>query len=400
MFKKVTWLIVVRLCLVTLFLGLGGFVFKIDKILFYFLIAFIYFLSLIYLFWLVSGRHLFSLLVSQIISDSILITVIVMYTGSLDSIFVGLYILNILIAAIVAGPMWGMVVTGIVSFLYVLQALGIYYTDLFPISCSYKEWPILFYTLHVHIVTFVLVGILSSFLSRKMNQMEEKIKEKERFSVMGRFAAQIAHEIRNPLAAISGSVELLKESLNDGLSYEQNKLMQSVVEEAGRVSRVFEEFLDYSKIDNMHFEDVCMNKLLDEVVLSLTNRLVKNGIEVVKTYGEKDIIAECDYERMRHVVYNIINNAVDAMENSGGVLELGVSSDAAEVAIYIKDNGGGLNKEARNSLFKPFKTTKKNGIGLGLVISDKIVRKHKGSIDFQDVDGGALVAIKIPKHRW
>ena len=401
MIKKITWLIVIRIVLVTSFLSIGAFIFKIDKVFFYFIIATVYFLSILYLFWLSQRRALALLGVIQLIIDCILISAIVLYTGSIDSIFTTLYLLTILSASIVVSPLMGMIITGVASFLYLGQ-LGLAFCKLVPfieIRPWSKDILLSIYTAHVHITTILLVGILSSILARKIYQMEERVKEKERLSLMGELAAQIAHEIRNPLTTISGSIELLEEELKSKIDPKDINLMKAIVTESERVSAVFEQFLDFSKLDKMSFSKIVLQDILDEIDLLLRNSSALENITVQRYLDDENIAFEGDRNRIKQVFWNIIRNALEAMPY-GGMLTIRGYVQEQNVCIEFVDSGLGIDKKQQKTIFTPFESSKNGGMGLGLVIAHKIVDKHGGGITVtSEKNKGSTFVIMIPRKR-
>jgi len=399
MTKKITLLIVVRLLLVTLFLSIGAFVFKIDRSFFYLIIAAVYFLTILYLVWLAKRRYLKALVITQIVFDCILETVVVFNTGSISSVFIILYCVTILSASIIVSPVIGMVTTGIASFLYVGQ-LWCAFFDLIPnvsISIINVDFSVMLYTAHVNIITFLLIGILAAFLARKLSQMEKTVQEKERTSLMGELAAQIAHEIRNPLTTISGSIELLEEELGDTIDAKNKNLMKAIVTESERVSGVFEQFLDFSKIDELDMSKIELQELLNEIFFLLENTGSLKTIEVIDKFSMNHFLLECDLNRIKQVFWNILRNALEAMPN-GGTLTVETCEVGEGISIAFQDTGTGINAKMQKELFTPFRSSKKGGSGLGLVIAHKIIEKHFGRITVSSEAGtGTTFTVILPK---
>ncbi len=399
MIKKITWLIVIRLVILSLFFSIGTFVVKVDKSFFYFLIAFIYLLSLIYLIWLLNRRFLQTLLIVQIIADVIFETAIIYYTGGVDSLFIILYLVSVLNASVIVSPIVGMITTGFVSVMYLVQVGCAYFVPSLTMYAN-KDQALLLYTVHVHLVTFVLIGLLASLLSRKVNQMEEKVKENERLSIMGEFSAHIAHEIRNPLTTISGSVELLKEELPASIGSDNIELMNSIVKESERVSRIFEDFLDISRAEKMNRVKINLNELIDEVLHHFRNKGSLKNISISKSYTARNLVFTGDFDQMKQVFANLIQNAIEAMDEVGS-LSIKTVQNTFNVRAFITDTGDGIRKEALKDIFMPFHTTKKSGTGLGLAISNRIVKNHGGIIKLEnEQSSGARVTVSLPKNLY
>jgi two-component system, NtrC family, sensor histidine kinase HydH len=397
--KKITWLIVIRIFLVTLFLSIGAVILKVDRGFFYILIAAVYLLSIMYLVWLLQKHYLKLLGIIQIFFDCLFITVTVYMTGSIESIFTTLYILTILSASIVVSPLAGMVTAALSSFLYLAQLL-VGFHKIIPWT-SYQGWEqtnvsLLIYTANVHIVTFILVGILSASLARRISQMEERMKEKEKVSLMGELAAQIAHEIRNPLTSISGSVELLQEELKHKLDDKNTVLMNAIVQESHRVSGIFEQFLDFSKLDRLVYTRNSLKSLLDELFLLVDTTCQSNNIIIEKNYQQRELFFESDRDRIKQVFLNLIMNAFEAMP-SGGRLIIDAYCKEDKLCIAFIDSGNGIDKKVLPDLFVPFRSTKKKGYGLGLAIASKIVEKHGGTISvITEKNKGSNFIVTLP----
>ena len=400
MVKKITWLLVFRLALTTLFLSIGIVIFKSDRTFFYFAIASVYFLSLVYLIILLRKKMLHFLAAIQLFIDCFFVSVIVLYTGSVESVFTILYILVILAASVAVSPLAGMIATGLTCCFYLGQ-LVIAFNGFLPnlgIPVYDSDFFLVIYTAHVHIVTFLLAGILSSFLAKTIFKMEERVKERERTSMMGELAAEIAHEIRNPLAMISGSVEILSEELSDSLKEDNKKLMNVIVSEAERVSDIFEQFLDFSKFETMEFSANSIKTILEEIVFLIQHNSSLKDVKIQTDFCEDTCNAECSRNRIKQVFWNIIKNGLDAMDE-GGVLKVKCYKNARFVMVEVTDEGVGMSPEFIKSLFRPFKTTKSSGIGLGLVAANRIIQKHGGSIEVISKPGvGTKFTVTIPRQ--
>lgn len=400
--KRLTWLIVIRVILVTLFLSIGTLIFKSDKNFFYAIIASVYLFSIVYLIWFSIGRFLKALIAAQLFLDCFFISLIVLFTGSTESVFTGLYLLVILAASMTVSPVAGMVTTGLASVLYSLQ-LYVAYTDIFPWFARpvYEANGVLtLYSAHVHIVTFILVGILSSFLARTIFKMEATLKERERVAMMGEAAAQIAHEIRNPLAAVSGSVELLKESLLSTLTDKNRQLMDAVISETERVSNIFDEFLDLSRIDNLQKEVVSIKKILSEVIFLIENNKSFKGLKLKTDICSDDLVVSCDRNRMKQVFWNLIKNAIEEMRGEGHMV-ISAEKKGNTAELRFQDEGRGVKAEDVKHLFKPYRSSKSKGLGLGLMISKKIIEKHGGEIrlEMTSTHQGACFVIELPLNQ-
>ena len=244
-------------------------------------------------------------------------------------------------------------------------------------------------------------GIILTFQDiTKIIEMEEHIRRQERLVTVGRLAAGIAHEIRNPLAALSGSIQVLQGELK--LKDDNKRLMDIVVNETERLNTIITEFLEYARPPSAQVDHVDFNALLDETLALLKHS--KNFQDNISIRQDIDahLILQGDPQRLRQVLWNLLINACQAMPG-GGVLSitagpyLRAKKDASWCQIMISDTGLGINKGDLRKIFEPFFTTKAGGTGLGLAIAYRIIDDHGGSINVESEPGkGAQFKITLP----
>jgi two-component system sensor histidine kinase PilS (NtrC family) len=215
----------------------------------------------------------------------------------------------------------------------------------------------------------------------KLVHLEERLKQNEKLAAVGQLAAGIAHEIRNPLASMSGSIEMLRESLPDSGPFSENrKLMDIAIREIDRLNRLITEFLDFVKPDTFKKTKVDLPWLMGEVVLTM--RRQKEGvkkIEIREAY-EVGCTAHGNEAKLRQVILNLVVNAFQAMTKDG-VVEVGCGKSGSDrVKFWVVDEGQGMNDEVLAHLYEPFFTTKEKGTGLGLATAYKIIEAHQGEI--------------------
>ena len=234
----------------------------------------------------------------------------------------------------------------------------------------------------------------------QMREIEEEMKRVEGLALIGELAAGIAHEIRNPMASISGSIQMLKESLE--MDDVKTKLMDIMLREINRLNTLVSDFLLFARPKQSSVESVDLNQLiLDSLELFQNSAKWTDKIRVeTQFHGSMNI--ESDPEQIKQVLWNIFLNAVEAMRN-GGVLS--VRTDFVEVAepyagdrkmarITFRDTGEGFSSKALQFLFTPFFTTKEGGSGLGLAIVKRIVEGLKGRVSGKNhPDGGAEITV-------
>jgi two-component system sensor histidine kinase PilS (NtrC family) len=203
-----------------------------------------------------------------------------------------------------------------------------------------------------------------------IKEIEKKLQEKEHLALIGGMAAGIAHEIRNPLASISGSVQFLRQELS--LDNEIKNLMDIIVSESARLSAFIEEFLNFSKQMPMEIAEFDLAPLLDEVVGIISLNL--RDVRFLKKYNREHWVV-ADIKKIRQLVWNLLNNAVKAL-NEKGEIEINLFRVAGTVHLSIKDFGVGMDSSEMQKIFIPFYSKFAFGIGLGMTIVKQIVDDH------------------------
>jgi two-component system sensor histidine kinase PilS (NtrC family) len=228
----------------------------------------------------------------------------------------------------------------------------------------------------------------------EMKRMSEEIKRKEKLAAVGELSGKIAHEIKNPLASLKGSMEMLRES---NLEEEQKeRLMRIAVKEMDRLNGILNDFLSYSKPRSLEFERFDLHEALSETLEMLNNR---GAVGVTFHTGFQDPLpVNADEQRLQQVFWNLGINAIDAMPE-GGELQVNTSVANGGVEIRFKDTGSGISKDVLSNIFFPFFTTKRNGTGLGLSIAYRVVEDHGGSIAVESRPGeGTEFTITLPRN--
>ena len=230
----------------------------------------------------------------------------------------------------------------------------------------------------------------------------EARKERDRLAALGEMAAGLAHEIRNPLGAIKGAVQVM-ESLEDRAGPQAAEFLDVIVEEVDRLNRVVSQFLTYSRPFKGEYGPVDVATVIAGTV-RLLPELVRERV-VVHLAGALPRIRG-DADALRQVLHNLVLNALDAtagmtdpaprIEIAAFVRNRGLLRGDA-VALEVRDNGPGLSAKTMTNLFVPFHTTKSGGTGLGLPISQRIVENHQGVIEVGNrPDGGARFTVLLP----
>ena len=235
-------------------------------------------------------------------------------------------------------------------------------------------------------------GLLVAFQDlTEYKALEEQLKRTDRLAAVGRLASGMAHEIRNPLASISGSVQLLLE--NPEMSEEERHLMRIVVREADRLNLLLSDFLGFAKPAPLQLDCVNVAALLNELIA-----LLESSGQFVDLTIEKDYPAEVpmrlDRQKIRQALWDLMLNAAEAAGNGGTVR---VELDAQAAFIAIEDSGVGVPEEKRAEIFEPFFTTKDRGTGLGLANVYRNIEAHKGRVFVSPASlGGARFVVELP----
>lgn len=231
-------------------------------------------------------------------------------------------------------------------------------------------------------------------------QAEKELLRANQMAVAGQMAVGLAHEIKNPLAGIKASVEVLVDELD--LDPADKNLLGRVINEVNRVEKLLRSLLSYARPPQPHFDHADLNKLLDTVIhnveISASKAHGKN-IEFIKDFKENEIKLEMDAAQIQQVFLNILLNALDAIASQGQVT---ISSrlESENAVVTIKDNGKGMSNETLQSIFIPFFSTKKKGTGLGLSLSRRLIEQHGGTIDASSAqDQGSEFVIKLPHSK-
>ena len=234
----------------------------------------------------------------------------------------------------------------------------------------------------------------------KLVEMEDQVRMKERLATVGSLAAGIAHEIRNPLASLSGSIQVLQGELD--LQGDNKQLMDIVVRETDRLNTIIMEFLDYARLKNAQNDTVDLSPVLNETILLLKNSKDFKGNIRITHQVDPGAVIQGDSQRLRQVFWNLLINACQAMPHGGDITVTArtfsrMHEDIDWCEIIIADTGQGIEFCDRDRIFNPFYTTKTGGTGLGLSIVYRIIEDHQGTISVDSVPGkGTRFIIKLP----
>ncbi|MGD0623925.1 MAG: ATP-binding protein [Thermodesulfobacteriota bacterium] len=551
--SKIQWLMFFRAVVVTLLLGATAIVqIKESQVIWYafprylyLLIAFTYVLTLLYVFLLRRVKHLKAFAYGQILGDVFFITLLIYFTGGIDSIFSWVYLLSIFSAGTILYRRGGLLVASASSILYGTLLDLHFYQVIFPlgyripVSVGFKS-SYVFYLLAVNMVAFYLVAILSAYLSEQVRQkdeelkkrlidykqlerlykhivqnvtsglitvdgtgritsfnrmaeeitgcqfeevyqeeigvlfpgflewsrsnewvpeqgwgklrfsrwetkfqrregtplvlgfsvsplkdssdqeigsilifqdltelreMEEELKRVDRLAAVGALAAGMAHEVRNPLASISGSIEILKEEMGNSPRHQQ--LMQIILREVGHLNSLIADFLLFAKPTSVRKERIHLNAVVEDILKVFAHSPdCSPGIRFITKFQD-ELSMQGDAQPIKQVFWNLFINAAQAMPDGGelrvelrrGQPVLPFIGDQDQGEISVSDTGCGIAENEIDKIFDPFFTTKEKGTGLGLSIVHSIVESYGGRITVRSQLGrGTTFTIILPIH--
>ena len=229
----------------------------------------------------------------------------------------------------------------------------------------------------------------------QVRALEETSRRQDRLAAIGRMAASIAHEIRNPLASMRGSIQMLRSEMDDESS--QTELMEIILRESDRLNRIITDFLTYARPRSMTQSQLDVGDLLHQ-----TFALLQHSPEILATQSiEEELppepaITEADAGQLKQVFWNLARNALQAMPQ-GGTLRARVEKNShSRLRIAFSDTGRGMSPDQVEHLFEPFSSTT-GGTGLGLSIVYQIIRDHGGTINVRSLEGqGTTITIELP----
>ena len=389
---KLKWLMLFRVLFSTLLLG-SSIVLQLGESpppigpplkLLYGLIASIFFLSILYALSIDRIRRHVAFAYFQILVDTLVVTVILFITGSFSSIFSFLYLVVIIYSSILLSIRGTLVIAAVCSIQFGIMVDFEYYGVILPfvseegMLASSLPWNQVLYKILITMTACFAVAFLSSFLSeqvrstrKELRVMENHVKRVEKMAAVGEMAAGLAHEIKNPLASLTGSIQLLKEDIR--YDPDHDRLMQIILREADRLSSLANNFLMYARPPAGKVEPIELEKVLIETAELFEKDASNDGRITTTKKIQSNIWISMDPVHLRQILWNLLLNASEAIDGQG-VIDIEMYAQKSKHAcIKIADNGCGISPEELKTIFDPFFTTKPNGTGLGLSIVHRIL---------------------------
>jgi signal transduction histidine kinase len=237
---------------------------------------------------------------------------------------------------------------------------------------------------------------------KERKRLEAAKLQAERLAVVGQMAAQVAHEVRNPLGSITLNLDLIRKEIDrlaegNGRSPNEGRaLVQDMREEVGRIGRVVEDYLQFARLPRLQRQPLALNGFLEQKLAFLGAELERANVRLRTDFDPAPATIDADADQLWQAVLNLIRNSCDAMPG-GGELTIGTRRDGGEVLLRVSDDGTGMTEEQRQQVFVPFFTTKEGGTGLGVTLVNQIVTEHGGHLECQSTRGqGSTFTICLP----
>lgn len=353
-----------------------------------------------------TGKHLQALAYTQLIVDQPIWTVIVYLSGGVTSGATSFYGLSCVAAAILVGTRGAALaaVAAAISYLTLATLLSSGWLapppDQPPVVYQLSPAELPFFVL-VNMLALVVVTLLAGYLAERLRRTggqlaaaRERVEQAERMAALGRLAAGLAHEIRNPLSSIAGSVQLLKTA--PSLDQEDRQLCEIVLREAARLNDLVSDMMNLARPRKPERVPVNLAAIAREVV-RLVCGVGRAATDVDVVYeGPERLLVSADPGQLRQLIWNLVRNAVQA-SSAGDEVRVRVGRRVSgKVEFSVADSGIGIDPESRERLFDAFFTTRSKGTGVGLAVVKQIADEHGFSIEVESERGrGALFRVMM-----
>ena len=236
----------------------------------------------------------------------------------------------------------------------------------------------------------------------RLQAAQQELLVAERMATVGRLSLKVAHEVRNPIAAIELNAEMLQDIVRGHPGSDMDEatgLVAAIRDQVTTLDALTEEYLAFARFPKPHFEDESINHLLEELAAFVRPVATRQGLTIHVATDPAVPLLEIDRALLRQAILNLVKNAMEALSR-GGALTIESRCDGDAVEIAVSDTGGGITLEVGQHLFEPFFTTKPQGTGLGLSITRQIIEEHGGDLAWRNREGaGATFVIRLPIKR-
>jgi signal transduction histidine kinase len=262
----------------------------------------------------------------------------------------------------------------------------------------------------ISMIFIMVIGILSVWAlyrnqkrnAERVEEMEKKLQQAERLSALGQLAAGVAHEIRNPLNAISMASQRIR---REYLPADEEKkkgfyhITGIIRDEIRRLNGIIEEFATFFRSRRLVLSDHSLSYVLQKIISLMEEEATSRGIRMKARYNDSNVMVPMDMDKMKQALYNILKNAMESIQGKGTISVVVEPNGKGKMSIKISDTGSGLTPAEIDRIFNPEYTTKEKGLGLGLPLAHEIIRGHNGDIHVESrIDGGTTFEILLPSE--
>jgi len=352
------------------------------------------------------GRGLEVIAVVQMLIDHVVWSAIVYVSGGVASGATSLYGLTCLTGAVLLGMRGALLALLLGAVSYVSLSCGFIYGYVKPppdqpLDTYATRWTEAAFPLVLNLLAMTVVTLLASYLAERLREADmrlvaanDRAEKAERMAALGRLAAGLAHEIRNPLGAIAASIELLR--TGPSLAAEDRDLCSIIEREASRMNALIGDMMDLARPRTPTKEPMDLAAIVRDVA-TLAATSGRGGDVIVRADGPNDVYIIADTAQMRQLVWNLVRNAIQA-SSAGSEVHLRWSKhQALGVTFEVNDQGVGIDPETRERLFDAFFTTRSQGMGIGLAVVKRIVDDHGFTVNVDSSEGkGTTFSVQIP----
>ena len=340
--------------------------------------------------------------------DLALIFVLMFLTAGRDTLFYHLFFPLLAVNAYYFGP-WVALATALIA--------GALFAAASALAPPFAGWTAVSILAALFGIPAVTVGIVAERERRARSEVErlnsevtgtlnrlratqQELLVAERMATVGRLSLRVAHEVRNPIAAIELNAELLQDIVKEHAGPtmdEAGGLVTAIRDQVNTLDALTEEYLAFARFPKPHFEEESINHLLEELAAFVRPVASRQGLTINVANDPAAPMMEVDRPLLRQAVLNLVKNGMEALSR-GGAITLGSRWDGAALEIFVSDTGNGISPEIAGRLFEPFFTTKPQGTGLGLSITRQIIEEHGGELSWRNREGGgATFTIRLPR---
>ncbi|HKO96285.1 MAG TPA: ATP-binding protein [Pyrinomonadaceae bacterium] len=249
-------------------------------------------------------------------------------------------------------------------------------------------------------VDLIVVSILLAVVSRqqrRLTETQQRLAHNEKIATLGRVAAQVAHEVRNPLAGLLLYSLHLKSKVVRSGSDGEVQIVDKIIETINHLTSTTEQILNFDRPVHFNWSRIDLNRLIGDVIQLLNSQITANRIEVRLEFSNPSLMGVLDEASLRAALLNLVLNAVESMPD-GGRLTITTGADGETLRLAVIDTGSGIPKDRLKTIFEPFHSTKNRGLGLGMPYALKMIEEHKGRVWVESrVTEGTRVSVELPR---